>query len=215
MDMEQTSETKPTNAVKLKKLTPKEQRFVEEYPIDFSASAAMRRAGYQSKKDGVLRTTAYRMLTKPSVQVALQERIQKLTENADDLTRRAIEETLRLSFSDIRKLFDKDGKLLPIQQIDDDTAHCISSIKVTERYEGRGESREFVGYEHEYKLWDKHPALDKLYRYLALYKDLGTKENPVHVVNAHINLSGLSPDELIRIRDNADAARALLVGRSN
>lgn len=58
-------------------LTPKQQRFVEEYLVDLNASAAARRAGYSAR-------TANRMasenLSKPDVAAAIAERRGKVSE---------------------------------------------------------------------------------------------------------------------------------------
>jgi phage terminase small subunit len=190
---------------KTKTLSPKEQRFVEEYPVDFSAAGAMRRAGYKGKTEAVLRVSAYRMLTKPAVQIALQDRIGKLTERADEITRKVIQELLRIAFSDIRKLFNADGGLKEIRTLDDESAACIASIEIedsTIRLPDQEPTR--LTYTKKVKLWDKNSALDKLCRYMALYKDPGTKENPLYV--HHVKLSQMSLEELTRIRKNPELA---------
>jgi len=51
-------------------LTPKQQRFVEEYLVDLNASDAARRAGY-SKRGDTAKQAGFRNLRKPLIQAAL------------------------------------------------------------------------------------------------------------------------------------------------
>ena len=53
-------------------LTAKQERFVEEYLIDFNAAAAAERAGYSKK---TARFIGAENLTKPNIQAAVQEQI--------------------------------------------------------------------------------------------------------------------------------------------
>ena len=51
-----------------RKLTPKQERFVEEYLIDLNASAAARRAGYSEKTAGAI---GQQLIAKTSIQEAI------------------------------------------------------------------------------------------------------------------------------------------------
>ena len=61
-------------------LTPKQQRFVEEYLVDSNGAAAAVRAGYSPKSAKVI---ACKLLTKAHVRTALEEQRQALTERTD------------------------------------------------------------------------------------------------------------------------------------
>lgn len=50
-------------------LTPKQERFVQEYLVDLNATAAAKRAGYSSKRASEL---GYQLLQKTTVQTAIQ-----------------------------------------------------------------------------------------------------------------------------------------------
>jgi phage terminase small subunit len=69
-----------------------------------------------------------------------------------------LEEVRRLSFSDPRKLFRKDGTPIPITELDDDTAAMISAIEV-----------DADGRLTRIRLWDKNAALEKAMKHLGLY----------------------------------------------
>jgi len=62
------------------KLTPKQQRFVQEYLIDLNASQAAARAGYSKKTSDQL---GYQLLQKASVQAAIQQGQKKAAEKAE------------------------------------------------------------------------------------------------------------------------------------
>ena len=58
-------------------MTPKQQRFVEEYLVDLNASAAARRAGYSPKRAD---QQALENLRKPEIAAAIAERRAKVSE---------------------------------------------------------------------------------------------------------------------------------------
>lgn len=61
-------------------LTPKQQRFVEEYLIDLNAKQSAIRAGYSAK---TAEQMGYQLLQKTSVQKAIQEAQNKLSERTE------------------------------------------------------------------------------------------------------------------------------------
>lgn len=60
-------------------LTPKQQRFVEEYLIDLNATQAAIRAGYSEK---TAKSVGHENLTKPDIQKAIEEAQEKLSNKA-------------------------------------------------------------------------------------------------------------------------------------
>ncbi len=58
-------------------LTPKQQRFVAEYTVDFNATAATVRAGYSKKTAS---QEGYKLLQMPEIQQAVQEEFKKRQE---------------------------------------------------------------------------------------------------------------------------------------
>ena len=59
------------------KLTPKQERFVQEYMVDLNAAAAARRAGYSPKNADRI---AYELLEKPHIKRAVIEATKEKTE---------------------------------------------------------------------------------------------------------------------------------------
>lgn len=79
---------------------------------------------------------------------------------------RVLREIARLAFSDPRRLFDEEGNLKPVHELDDDTAAAVESIDVSvlPRSSGGHQTRKV-------KLWDKKSALAKLGEHLGLFKE--------------------------------------------
>jgi phage terminase small subunit len=64
-------------------LTPKQQRFIDEYLIDLNATDAYRRAGYAARTDTVARVGGSRLLAKPNIAVAVAEAQQQRAERVE------------------------------------------------------------------------------------------------------------------------------------
>lgn len=181
------------------------QRFVDEVLKDFNVKAA-----YQRIRPEVTEKSAEalgsKMLRNIKVQELIAQRIKQLTESTDTHVIKALTEARRIAFSNIKQLFDDDGKLKDIKDIPDEAAACIASIEIETLYEGRGEGRIPIGTTRKVKLWDKNSALDKLFKYHALYKELGSKDNPL-TFNHIVDVRHLSNDEL---REHRRATEGLL-----
>lgn len=97
----------------------------------------------------------------------LEKRQVEVLDNLKITTERITLERARLAFFDPRKLFGKDGQLLPIHDLDDDTAAAICGFKVSQT--GGGEDQ--VTTTKDYKLADKNASLTSLERQRGMYKD--------------------------------------------
>lgn len=84
---------------------------------------------------------------------------------------RVVKELARLSFSDVRKLFRKDGTLKAPHEMTAGEAACLSSIESFEKFEGVGDAREHVGTVRKIRMWDKLAALEKLGKHLGMWSD--------------------------------------------
>ena len=57
-------------------LSPRQQRFVDEYLVDLNASAAYVRAGYRAKNGNVAGVSAHHLLKTPKVAAAVAEKLE-------------------------------------------------------------------------------------------------------------------------------------------
>lgn len=84
-------------------------------------------AGYSEKSAHV---TASRLLRNPKVQALIAETTESILDSLDISTERILKERARLAFFDARKLFDKDGRRIPIHMLDADTAAAIAAFDI-------------------------------------------------------------------------------------
>lgn len=167
-------------------LTPKQQRFVEEYLVDLNATQAATRAGYSAK-------TAYSIgdenLKKPEIAEAIKRAMDARSERTEITADRVLNELAKIGFSDIRKAVkwysqaniaavDADAdtealagegairfavanqvELVSSDDIDDETAAAISEI---------GQSATGA---LKVKLHDKRAALVDIGRHLGMFTD--------------------------------------------
>lgn len=147
-------------------LTPKQQRFVDEYLVDLNATQAAIRAGYSAK---TAKSAASRLLTNVNVVAHLQQKNQKRTEKLELSAERVLREVMRLAFFDPRKLFDNAGNPLPIDTLDDDTAAALAGLDIV--IERTGEKGDDYSTVRKYRAADKGAALNQLMRHLGLFND--------------------------------------------
>lgn len=150
------------------KLTEQQDIFCQEYIVDLNATQAAIRAGYSPASAN---EQASRMLAKANI----QDRVNKLAAARAARTQttadRVLMELGKLGLSDVRKLFDDKGGLLPPNLWPDDIAVAVSSVEVEELFDGYGEDRTQIGYTKKVKLWDKTKALELIGKHLKLFTD--------------------------------------------
>jgi phage terminase small subunit len=164
-------------------MTPKQERFVEEYLVDLNATQAAIRAGYSAR---TAREIGRENLDKPDIQEALQTafaaRSKRVEVDQDWVVRRLA----RIADLDLRKLFTEDGRLRPIHDLPEDVAGAISSVDVIKRKDDAEEYR--------VRLPDRIRALDLLGRHLGMFRDrvevTGRSLEPV--------LPGFTDEELLK-----------------
>ena len=164
-------------------MTPKQQRFVQEYLVDLSAKRAALSAGYSPK---TAEQQGYQLLQKPSVQAAIAAAQVDRSKRTEITADRVLTELARVGFSDIRNLFDTNGNLRRLEDLDAGAAAAIASIKVVVRKVPGGDGNE-VERVHEIRAWDKVGALTQMGRHLGLFVDRNEStvkvEGTLHVVD--------------------------------
>lgn len=170
-------------------LTDKQRLFVEEYPKDFNASAAARRAGYSEKTAGSI---GFENLQKPEIAAALaeatEERFGRARINADEV----FKQIARIGFVDVRDLFtwdDDRAAYVPSDQLTSDQAAAISAVKSdTTHYTDNDGNRE-TRIKLELKTESKIRALELLAKHFAMLTDKRADEfggEPVSVTEVVI-----------------------------
>lgn len=185
------------------KLTPKQERFVQEYLVDLNATQAAIRAGYSPD---TARSIGSENLTKPNIMAAIDEAMATRSMRTNITQDQVLRELARIGFVDIRKVVtwtngadgfnereaEETGEvrisianfvmLTPSDQIDVETAAAISEVSQTK--DGA----------LKVKMHDKRAALVDLGRHLGMFKD------KVEVTGKDGN-----PIEIDQVRNDADA----------
>lgn len=146
--------------MKPKPLTPKQQRFVEEYLVDLNATQAAIRAGY-SKKGAEVQGCG--LLRNPRVQAAVsvgREKQAKRTEiNADWLLKRLADE----AEADFADLYDSNGGLKPVKDWPTIWRKGLIAGLETEELRGDGVA---LGITRKVKLSDRMKRLELIGRHV-------------------------------------------------
>lgn len=165
-------------------------KFVEAYLSNGgNATDAAIQAGYSPKTAHVQGSN---LLKDIKVSAMLESRRAQVCSKLEISTERILQERARLSFFDVRKLFDSNGSPIPVHELDDDSAAAIAGLEVVEQFDGNGEDRKFVGYLKKYKLADKGASLTALEKHLGMYeKDNSQKNTPLSIEQIDARLAQL------------------------
>lgn len=148
-------------------LTPRQERFVQEYLIDLNATQASIRSGYSPK---TANEQACRLLTKVSVRSALQAAQAERAARTHITQDRVLQELAKLAFADLRRAYNEDGSLKLPHEIDDETAAALAGIEVTAVAIGGTEDPATLATK-KLKTWDKKGALELAMRHLGMLND--------------------------------------------
>src|ERR1017187_4042453 len=104
-------------------LNEKQQIFVREYLLDRNATRAAIAAGYSQK-------TAYsagpRLLKNVEIQAEIAKRTEKVLAKLEITAERVLHGLAELAFFDPRKMFNSDGSLKPVVELDDISAMALA-----------------------------------------------------------------------------------------
>lgn len=171
--------------VKEKPLTPKQAVFVQEYLIDLNATQAAIRAGYSKTSAQQLGSDT---LSKHVVQDAIEKAMEARSARTQITQDRVMQEYGRIAFVDPRNFYDKDGVVLGISELDEDTARAIGGFESSTIVTDEGEKGIAT---NKIKFIDKKGALDSLGKHLGMFID-----RIDHSGNFKINIDGKDADML-------------------
>lgn len=138
-------------------LTPKQERFVQEYMVDLNATAAAERAGYKDPNIG------RQLITKNNVAAAIrkaQQKLQKRTEITQDMVIAELAAVAFASGADYKKVVSKDGVVavgaVPTGSLTRSQLAAVTEIRETQ-------------FGVDIKLADKMRALELLGKHLGMF----------------------------------------------
>lgn len=144
-----------------KKLTKKQQMFVEEYLIDLNATQAAIRAGYSVNS---AKEIASENLSKLNIQSEIAQKMAERSRRTGVNQDRVVLELAKIAFVKMTDVVDANGKIK--EGATEDDLSCIESIKYKHSDTDTGYS-----VEREVKLASKLKALELLGKHLGMWND--------------------------------------------
>ena len=162
-------------------MTNSQKRFCDEYLIDLNATKAYKAAYPNCKKDETASQAGSRLLRNVKVQEYIAEKQKEMQERNKITQDIIIQELAKIALFNIKDIYDENGTLKKVTELDDDTAKAISGVKILQKagamkisLNGRNEE---IPIEHipeqtvEFKTNDKTKALELLGKYLGMFKE--------------------------------------------
>ena len=167
-------------------LTPKQERFCQEYLIDVNATQAAIRAGYSKRRAD---QSGYQVLRKIEVQATIKRLIHERARRTDIKADSVLQELKRVAFASMTDYatWGPDGiKLVGSERLTPEQTVAVAEISETTTQHGGSKS---------IKLHDKLKALELLGRHLGLWDKNGqTEQTPEWVQMLELLvLSGWKP----------------------
>lgn len=145
-------------------LNERQEKFCLEYLKDLNGTQAAIRAGYSER---TAQEQSSRLLSKAIVTARVdalnKARNQRLNLKADDVLR----ELLRIAQVDISRIYDLEGRLLPVHDMPEDVRRAISGVETVEV----GDDDKGIASIRKVRFWDKTKALELLAKHLKLLTD--------------------------------------------
>lgn len=150
----------------MKPLTPQQEKFAQLVAEGNNQSAAYRKAYPKSQhwKDTAVNVAGAKMMALGNVSGRVAALRKEVSEKSVVSQESVIKELQRIAFFDIRKLFNVDGTLKRVTELDDDTAAAIASIEVVDI----GADGQLV-LSKKFKTSEKLKALDLIGTHLGMF----------------------------------------------
>lgn len=143
-------------------LTPKQQRFVEEYLVDLNGTQAAIRAGYSAKGASV---QACRLLANAKVQAAIQAGREAASQRTEITLDRVLKELAKIGFANMADYIEN---LDDLEKLDRDLMAAVGEVIIEEYQDGKGDEARDVK-RTRIKLLDKRAALVDLGKHLGAF----------------------------------------------
>lgn len=182
------------------KLTPKQQRFVEEYLKDLNATQAYIRAGYKPLSDSQCRAASSRLVANVNIADAIQQAKHKRSQRTEITTDSVLLELAKLGFANMADYVTVQGDgtaYVDLTAVTREQFAAIQEITVDTYTEGNGEYAREVK-KVKLKLADKRGSLDLIGKHLGMFiekREITGKDGAPLIPNPP-DLSNLTIEEL-------------------
>ncbi len=137
------------------KLTPMQQRFVEEYPVDLNATHAARRAGYSKKSASRL---GCRLLDNADVAEAIRKALRERSKRTEITADKVVQQLGKVAFVNMKDVVKYGPEGVTILKSEDVDGTVLASVS---------ETKEGI----RVTLSDRMKALELLGRHLGMFTD--------------------------------------------
>lgn len=144
-------------------MTNSQKRFCDEYLIDFNATRAYKAAYKSCRKDETANVNGSKLLRNTKVQEYIAEKQQEMQERNKITQDTIIQELAKIALFNIKDIYNEDGTLKKVTELDDDTAKTISGVKILQK---AGAMKIILS-----KTNDKTKALELLGKHLGMFKE--------------------------------------------
>ncbi len=151
------------------KCNPKEQSLILEYIRTVNMTQAYRDA-YRQRNGSLPRKAdakGWKKFQEPKIIAALEEKKKELAWEAEVEAVQLLVQDRRIATADIRDIFEPDGTPIAPHELPEHVACAVKKVHKKENYTKQGD----LEIHYIYEFWDKHKALDRLYRYLQMGPD--------------------------------------------
>jgi phage terminase small subunit len=146
-------------------LQPRLDRFVEQYfSNNCNASEAARACGYAGSS---IANVCNSLMRNPYVVKQIRWRHEQIRQRNDVTLDKIIVELSHISFFDIGKIYDTEGRLRPLHTLTQAVRAGIAGVESEELYAGSGEERIAYGMQRKVKITDRVRAMELLAKLLG------------------------------------------------
>lgn len=168
-----------------KNLTDKQQRFVQEYIIDWNATQACIRAGYSKKNADRI---GPELLTHPKVSEEIKKHSKKISAKAEIDAVWVLKRNAEMLEADIADIIDDDGSYKPIKEWPKIWRQMLQGVDIKEVFDGFGKERQKVGEVVKIKFIDRLKALE--------------------LIGKHVNVQAFSDNVTVEVVDKSSILEA-------
>lgn len=178
--------------------------FIGAYIACGNATQAAIEAGYAENTAG---GTGHALLKNPKIAAEIERRRRMQLCRIEVSPQNVLFALARVGFADPRRLFDDNGRLKPIKDLDDDMAGAIASVEIFEKRSGG----KVVGQLRKIRLSDRVAALEKLGRFLHMDRftppppEPAPGSGPTAQAELDAALQDLEPDQLRALEEACQA----------
>jgi len=154
--------------------TPKQRRFIKEYPKDLNATRAAERSGFSKK---TARQQGARLLSKVNIQEAISRELKRREKRTEITQDRVLRELAVCGFSDIKDYIDIDSdtgamRARGFEGMPQRASRALKGIKEDRVIKEDADGKKVTVYDKvRFELWDKPKSLELLGKHLGMFEE--------------------------------------------